>query len=107
MCTDATRQEIAFLISLLRSEKPLSRLEVARNLPSEIKQLDWPRFLADEPRSIDELFENAYRLKTVSKTGPFSWELNEAGRTRLQNLIDRFIPQDERQKLRDSLRVPA
>lgn len=102
MCTDTTRQEIAFLISILRSAEPRSRLELARDLPKELTSLQWPSYLADEPRSVDELLNDAIDLKTVSKVAPFSWVASDIGRDRLLDLIDRFLPAAERQKLRDA-----
>lgn len=107
MCTDTTRQEIAFLISLLRSDAPRSRLEFARDLPKTLSHLEWPTYLADEPRSIDQLLDDAISLGTVKKVAPFSWVAGARSRDRLISLIDRFLPSKERQKLRDASGIMA
>lgn len=99
MCTDTTKQEIAFLIALIDSSG-LSRLEASRDLPRLLRSMDWPEYLVDEPRSVDTLFAEGSRKGTIERSAPFAWRASERGRERLYDLIQRFAPEKDREKLR-------
>ncbi len=102
MCTDTTKQEIAFLIALINNSSGLSRLEASRDLPRFLRSMDWPEYLADEPRSVDILFAEGARKGTIERSAPFAWRASERGRERLHDLIHRFAPEKDREKLRQA-----
>lgn len=106
MCTDTTKQEIAFLIAL-NSRSGLSRLETARDLPRILAKLTWPVFLADEPSSIDALFSESINRGTIERSAPFAWRSSKIGQERLFDLIERFAPEDEKDKLRKAANIFA
>lgn len=107
MCTDNTMQEIAFLVSLLSFKAKRSQHEIARDLENTIKNLGWPPYLEFAPSNIVEIMDRAKYLKYIHKTSPFTWSITNVGKDRLTYLIDRFVPEDEREALREAAGIYA
>lgn len=106
MCTDSTRQEIAFLVALADG-KSRSRLEMARDFPRVLESLRWSADLASEPRNFDMLFHEVRARQLIDRVAPFSWVLTDLGRHRLNELIVRFAPVGDRVRLNEAALAPA
>ncbi len=101
MCTDETRQEVLFLVAFSRNGDPLGNTEMSKAMIDVANRVGLPQYVVHSPRSIDGLILRASEFGFIKKAGPVSWKLAEQGKERLGYIIERFVPEDLRTKLRN------
>lgn len=107
MCTDSTKQEIAFLISLAPTDYRRTKSELAQDFEKTIIKLGWPIYLEFRPNNISSIIKKSKNFKYIEKVSPFAWSITSTGKDRLTYLIDRFVPEEEREQLRQAAGIYA
>jgi hypothetical protein len=99
MCTDETRQEVLYLLAFSGQDGPLSNVDLSRAMKVRAGEVGWPGYLVHSPRSIEDLTSRAIDFGYVRRGGPFSLLIDAHGLERLQYIISRYVPVDQRSKI--------